>query len=60
MDDDLLMGAEVERLIKGDGWSRALGGGGVVDGPLACAHREHQGYRQKARPEDRTEAASHP
>ena len=54
------MGAEVERLVEADRWSRALGGGGVVEGPLACAHREHEGHQQKARPEDRTKAASHP
>jgi hypothetical protein len=59
MHDDLLMGAEVERLIEADRWSRALRGGGVVEGPLACAHREHQGQQQKARPVDRTKAASH-
>jgi hypothetical protein len=60
MHDDLLMAAEVERLVEADRWSGALGGGGVVEGPPACTHREHQSHQQKARPEDRTEAASHP
>jgi len=48
VDDDLVVSAFVDWLVKGDGRRRALRGGRVVEGGPARAQREHDSCQQEA------------